>query len=414
MHPVGCRARSAKKRAKCLGMRSSKEVWSPVSKMEWVRCNSCGYYPSSLTRLSIFLTSCGHLVCSKCLERAPTTDKPGCLQCRQPCKVVKLGPDSQPGPDVTFYFSDETSAIKKLLHAAQFQKMHYEQRAAMAKRKRLPWEIKEGERQEKEMIELVELLDKLTVPSANVLEGVREKARKAGIQPSLSQEFNCSRPNSPSCSPTPTVQQQLHPNNAQLQTPIMRPRQGYSFSPATKPIQPLNRSPAMQQRSDVASPLFIPLMSKCATQQQHNTIASPLSTPLMPRCATTMPGGADPRVTANLLTQSQLQNWSQSQQQRQQSPGVAVDTMMTPTQTVGPHHSIMNTTHHNIMASRPALGMQQLSIHPLNSVHSMHTNAVGSGGAVATQGVICRTRAVGRTTPLTMVPGSVLSQAASH
>ena len=368
--------------------------------MEWVRCNSCGYYPSSLTRLSIFLTSCGHLVCSKCLERVPATDKPGkvgCLQCRQPCKTVKLGPDSQPGPDVTFYFSDEVSAVKKLLQAAQFQKMHYELGAEMAKRKRLLWELKEGERQEKELAELGEMLDKLTIPLANVLEGVREKARRAGIQLPLSQEFNRSHPNSPSCSrsPAPTAQhQQLHPNSAQLQTPTMRPRQGYSFSPAAKPIQPLNRSPAMQQ-------------------QQHSNITSPLSTPLMSKRASTIPGSADPRVTANLMTQSQLQSWSQSQQQQRQSPGAPVVGMMTPPQTAEPRHSIMHGHHNNIiMGNRPALGMHQHSMHPLNSVHSMHSSA-----AVATHGVSGRAQAVavGRSSmPLTMVPGSVLSQAASR
>ena len=362
--------------------------------MEWVRCNSCGYYPSSLTRLSIFLTSCGHLTCSKCLERAPATDKPemvGCLQCGQPCKTVKLGPDSQPGPDVTFYFSDEVSAVKKLLQAAQFQKMHYELGAEMTKRKRLLREIKEGERQEKELAELGEMLDKLTIPSANVLEGVREKARRAGIQLPLSQEFNRGHPNSPSYShsPIPTAQhQRLHPNSAQLQTPTMRPRQGYSFSPLAKPIQPLNQSPAVQQ-------------------QQCSNITSSLSTPLMSKCASAIPGSADPRVTANLMTQSQLQTWSQSQQQQQrQSPGAPVVGVMTPSQTAGPHHS----GHH--MANRPALGVHQHNMHPLNSVHSMHT-----GVAVATQGVSGRAQAVavGRSsTPLTMVPGSVLSQAASR
>ena len=83
---------------------------------------------------------------------------------------------------------------------------------------------------------------------------------------------------------------------------------------------------------------------------------------------------------------------------------------MTPPQTAGPRHSIMHG-HHN-MVSRPALGVHQHNTHPLNSIHSMHT-----GIAVATQGVSGRAQAVavGRSsTPLTMVPGSVLSQAASR
>lgn len=393
--------------------------------MEWVRCNSCGYYPSSLKRLSIFLTSCGHLACSKCLERAPATDKPGmvgCLQCRQPCKTVKLGPDSQPGPDVTFYFSDEVSAVKKLLQAAQFQKMHYELGAEMAKRKRLLWEIKEGERQEKELAELGGMLEKLTIPLAHVLEGVREKAKRAGIQLPLSQADR-NRPNSPSCSPSPSAprhQQQLHPpppRSAQLQTPTtMRPRQqGYSFSPSVvKPIQPLNRSPATIQQQHHQQ------------QQQRSSInASPLSTTplMMSKCATpasaVIPGSTDPRVTANLMTQSQLQNWSQSHAAQQQS------VTMTPTQPVaglGPRHSIM---HNNTVASRPGIGLGtgvhcgQYNMHPLNSVRSMHTPSatlVGNHGGVGDR---AQAVAVGRSTrtcsmPLTMVPGSALSQAASH
>ena len=407
--------------------------------MEWVRCNSCGYYPSSLKRLSIFLTSCGHLACSKCLERAPATDKPGmvgCLQCRQPCKTVKLGPDSQPGPDVTFYFSDEVSAVKKLLQAAQFQKMHYELGAEMAKRKRLLWEIKEGERQEKELAELGGMLEKLTIPLAQVLEGVREKAKRAGIQLPLSQDR--SRPNSPSCSPAPPRhQQQLHPpppNNAQLQTPTMRPRQqGYSFSPSVvKPIQSLNRSPATIQQQH-------------HQQQQRSSInASPLSTTqlMMSKCSTpasaVIPGSTDPRVTANLMTQSQLQNWSQShtaqQQQLRQSPagtGVAMGSgTMTPTQpaagSLGPRHSIM---HNNTVASRPGIGLGaglhhgQHNMHPLNSVRSMHTpSAIGGSAAIGSHSVVgdrAQAVAAGRSTrtcsmPLTMVPGSVLSQAASR
>ena len=412
--------------------------------MEWVRCNSCGYYPSSLTRLSIFLTSCGHLSCSKCLERAPATEKPGmvgCLQCRQPCKTVKLGPDSQPGPDVTFYFSDEVSAVKKLLQAAQFQKMHYELGAEMAKRKRLLWEIKEGERQEKELVELGGMLEKLTIPLAHVLEGVREKAKRAGIQLPLSQEFNNrSRPNSPSCSPAPAAQQhqqQLHPppnSGAQLQTPTTRPnrQQGYSFSPGI--IQPLtNRSPATIQQQHHQH------------QQQHSSInASPLSTtPLMmskyATASAAIPGSADPRVTANLMTQSQLQNWSQShaqQQLRQQSPGgtgaaMGSVTTMTPTQTAGSRYNIMHSQYNNNVASRPGVGLGagvhhgQHNMHPLNSVRSMHTpSAIGGSAAIGSHGGVgdrAQAVAVGRSTrtmscgmPLTMVPGSVLSQAASR
>lgn len=402
---------TARARAKCLSMRTSKKIKTPAAKMEWVRCNSCGYYPSSLKRFSIFLTSCGHLVCSKCLEGASATDTPRCLQCRQPCKFVKLGPDSQPGPDVTFYFNDEVSAVKKLLQAAQFQKTNYELGAEMAKRARLLREIKEREsRQEKVLADLGETVYKLTVPLANVLGGVQNKAKRVGIQLPLSQEFNCSHPSTPSCSParTPTAQHhQLHPNSAQLQTPTMRPRQCYSFSPAPKSI---NQSPAIQQR-----------------QQQHSSInASPLSTPpLMSKFATGTPGSADPRITANLMTQSRLQNWSQSQKQQQQQPlrrspstGVAMGGMMTPPQSTGLHHGITHS--HKSVTNRPGpTGVLhgQHNMHPLNSVHSMHTSSTAS---IANQRVSGKAQAVavGRGTrgrvPLTMVPGSVLSQAASR
>ena len=394
--------------------------------MEWVRCNSCGYYPCSLTRLSIFLTSCGHLVCSKCLERADATGiKPGtvvCLQCRQPCKTVKLGPDSQPGPEVTFYFGDEVSAVKKLLQTVQFQKMHYELGTEMAKRKRLLWEIKEGERQEKELVDLGVTLDKLKTPLANVLESVGEKARRASsIQLPHPQGCTISRRsdstnNSPLCSP---VQQQMHSNNIQLQQPppTLRTRPPYPFNAATnQPNQSFNpRSPAAQQhtRSAVLS-LSTPLMSKPVTTvpgvdprviarspaPQHVGTASPFSTPLMPKLATAPGNGitrslptqhgaipaVDPRLNPNLL------NWSQSQHQQRQSLAPGVGGVMTPIQNVGPHH--MHGYHTGKTAN---FGVQQHTIHPLNSVRSMHAslNATGITGR-------------------TMVPGSVLSQAAPH
>jgi hypothetical protein len=339
--------------------------------------------------------------------------------------------------------------VKKLLQAAQFQKMHYELGAEMAKRKRLLWEIKEGERQEKELADLDKLLEKLTIPLANVLEGVREKAKRAGIQLPLSQEFNRSRPNSPSCSPSPAAHQhqQLRPtpNSAQLQTPItMRSnrQQGYSFSPAVNSIQSLNRSSATIQQHHHQQ------------QQRSGSInASPLSTPLMQmssKCATpsaAIPGSADPRVTANLMTQSQLQTWSQSQLQHQQqqqqqlfkqSPapggtGMAMGvTAMIPTRpAAGAHHnSIMHSQYNTVANSRPGVGLGmhhgQHNMHPLNSIHSMHTpSAIGGSAVVAAShgGVGGRAQAVamGRSTrtmscsmPLTMAPGSVLSQAASR
>lgn len=417
--------------------------------MEWVRCNSCGYYPSSLTRFSVFLTSCGHLCCSKCLEGAPDTGRPGmvgCLKCGQPCKTVKLGPDSQPGPDVTFYFSDVESTVKKFLQVAQFQKTHYEVGAKMAKKKRLLMERKEGDRRGKELAELDEMLDKLTVPLAKVLEGVREKTRRAGIQLPLPQEPNHNRPNptscSPataqhqqqlhsiscslaaaqhhpiSCSPAPTTaaaqHQQLHPSTPQLQT---RPRQqGCSFSPVTtKPIQPINRSPAMQQQQQLrhinASPISTPLMSKCPTTTTTTTAA--------------MPGSVDPRVTANLMAQSQLQNWSQSHAhihtQRQllrQSPaaiGVAmgVSQMMTPPQMAAEPRYSTSMLHNQHTTALGVYHGQQHNKHPLNFVYSMHTNAAGTATiATSAPNVSGRAHPTGRSVVIrTTAPGSVLSQA---
>ncbi len=336
--------------------------------------------------------------------------------------------------------------MKKLLQAAQFQKMHYELGAEMAKRKRLLREIKEGERQEKELADLDKLLEKLTIPLANVLEGVREKAKRTGIQLPPSQEFNRSRPNSPSCSPSPATHQHqqlrpITPNSAQLQTPAtMRSnrQQGYSFSPAVNPLP--NRSPATIQQHHHHQ-----------QQQRSGSInASPLSTPLMQMSSkyatpsAAIPGSVDPRVTANLMTQSQLQTWSQSQLQQQQqqlfkqSPapggtGMAMGvTTMIPTQpAAGAHHnSIMHSQYNTVANSRPGVGLGmhhgQHNMHPLNSVQSMHTpSAIGGSGAVAPShgGVGGRVQAVamGRSSramscsmPLTMAPGSVLSQAASR
>ena len=330
-----------------------------IMSMEWVRCNRCGYYPSSLTRISIFLTNCGHLVCSKCLERAPTIDEPECVQCRKPCKTVKLGPDSRPGPEITFYFGDQLSAVKKLQQAVEFQKMHYDLGTEMVKRERLLREITEAERRIKEMEELGQKIAEQEAPLSTILQALRKKAEMAGIQ-------------------LPSPAQQQHSNNVPQQTQMRSRRQGsssFSASGATNSTRPLNRSSA-----------------------QHGSVGSPVSTPVMSKRA--MSG--DPRVAANLMTQSQLQNWSQShaqQRHHQQSPGVG---MTTPTHTVGPHHNTVHGQRHN---SRPTHGVQQHNMHPLNSVHSMHTTTAAS--AISTGGVSADMGA-----RKSLVPGSSLSQAA--
>ena len=273
--------------------------------MEWVRCNSCGYYPSSLTRLSIFLTNCGHLVCSKCLERVPTSmnDKPGvveCLVCKQPCKTVKLGPDSRPGPDVTFYFGNQLSAVKKVQQAVEFQRMHQDALSETVKRERMLLEIKEAERQENELSEIAKKVEASGHYLSIVLQGLQDLEKTAGA-------------------------------GTHIPSPYKFTKNGQGCSSRHPSISPAQRSNRMENTRHLSTPLTVSLSghghsgqrgstSTVSNRPQILTTASPVSTRPGPRGVLS---SGDPRVTANLMTQKQMQNWTQQSPHQQQQSGMA-------------------------------------------------------------------------------------------
>lgn len=356
-----------------------------------MRCNSCGYYPSSLSTLTLHLTSCGHLVCSKCLEGSATSttqseppESVECLECKQPCKTVEVGPDSEPGPDVKFYFNEETEMVKKVLQAAMFQNMHYEVRVELEKRERLLPEIGEAQRQEKELADIEEKVAASQVSS--LLEAVREKFKNYLTPP---QELNSQQTSHASPSQSGVQSTVLQPTTSMpLYNDSSLAGQTYSAQPSMS--VPLNKYSSLpgqnypvQERSSTLTPPHRP--------PSRSFVTPPTSAPQSKGSMS-----CDTRVKANLLAQSQMQNWSQ-----QQHPQQKQSTSKTPIFSRGVHHF-----------TRPVYSPQLQ--HPLNSVHTMYrapgSANVGRNGSTATGGPYTP-QAMARRSTVTrsLVPGSTLS-----
>lgn len=310
--------------------------------MEWARCNSCGYYPSPLTRLSIFLTSCRHLVCSQCLQRAtkPSMAPRGivCLVCKQPCKMVQLGPHSRPGPGVTFLFGEPLSAIKKVQQTVMFQKMHQDVATEMAKRERLLSEIIKIHRQVKELTNLKKRIASSQIRA--VLQVVQEKAISAGINPPTTRNKNSPCTGQVHASPSPGVSRQWNHNpfiTSGRGYPAQGMRQGGSAMPTPSPS---NKPP---NGSSIVS--SVTGQSGCA---------------------------GDPRLRANLMSQIQMQNWAQKPLQCQQRPATGRAAL-----TSIPATGAMHQMHSNPTTPSPALH------HPLKSVYHKHTPASGIMSAIS-------------------------------
>lgn len=312
--------------------------------MEWVRCNSCGYYPSPLTRLSIFITSCRHLVCRKCLEKAtkPSTVPGGivCLVCKQPCKTVQLGPHSRPGPGVTFLFGEPLSAIKKVQQTIMFQKIHQDVATGMAKRERLLSEIKKIERQEKELTNLREKISSSQIEA--VLQVVKEKAINAGINAPTIRNKNSPCTGQVHASPSPSVPYKS--NHNPLISGRGYPAQGMRKGGAAMPTPSPNNGPPSRSNNIVSS---VTGQSGCA---------------------------GDLRLQANLVTPTQMQNWPQKQLHCQQRPA-AGRAALAPIRATGAVHQM----HNNQPMQSPALHNPLKSVYHMHTPGSMITSATGGG-----------------------------------
>ncbi|RVE48582.1 hypothetical protein evm_006771 [Chilo suppressalis] len=86
--------------------------------MDWIHCNNC--FAQLEPRITLNLTSCGHMFCSNCLETG--VEENTCLICRIPCSIMKLVPDMK--PEIQDYFTDPEEIIKKTCEVLQFQRQH--------------------------------------------------------------------------------------------------------------------------------------------------------------------------------------------------------------------------------------------------------------------------------------------------
>ncbi|XP_013134238.1 PREDICTED: RING finger protein 212B-like [Papilio polytes] len=86
--------------------------------MDWIHCNKC--FMQLEQRITLHLTSCGHMFCNICLEKDATQNT--CFICRVPCTTMKLEPDMN--TEVQDYFTDPEEIIKKSWEVLRFQKQH--------------------------------------------------------------------------------------------------------------------------------------------------------------------------------------------------------------------------------------------------------------------------------------------------
>ena len=160
--------------------------------MDWVRCNSCFFLPTPHTKFSLYLTSCGHIVCSNCctkaLIRAPSGHStpntlPACLVCHKTCSPALLGKEAQLNKDIMFYFTDPVVVLKKLQQAAGFQRMNGEKQTEWQRQKIILDKITKA-RKHRENVAIVQShFEANHHRLLQVLEAVRQKAASVGVQP---------------------------------------------------------------------------------------------------------------------------------------------------------------------------------------------------------------------------------------
>ena len=135
-------------------------------------CNSCFFQPTPHTKSFLYLTSCGHIVCSNCctraLSRAPSGHStpntlPACLVCHKTCSLALLGKEAQLNKDIMFYFTDPVVVLKKLQQAAEFQRMNCEKQTEWQRQKIILDKITKARKHREKMLRLFKVILKPTI-----------------------------------------------------------------------------------------------------------------------------------------------------------------------------------------------------------------------------------------------------------
>ena len=369
--------------------------------MEWMRCNSCGYSPSALTSLSVYVTNCGHLVCSQCLAKnAPaaqsaTSQQLVCLVCRQTCKAVKFhGPDSQAGPDVKAYFCDPLLALNQVVRAANFHKSFYERGFEMVKRERLSLDIREAQAQGKQLSSLREKLETSQIDV--LLQGIREKTEKLLRQAQIQQVTPRGCPGTPNAS-LPNLAMAAR-GGVRVQLPQQQQRQGSQFPFRGTPL--VNRHGSV---SNQGSAVRLQTLTPSGGHSRNMTgITSPAALTTTPQQHLASGStSVDHRVKSNLHSQMQIQK------RTQQWPSTKPVGVTPPARGQATR---LSETH---QLSRPLISTP---LHPLSSVHDMRTSTPHKGNANYYRSDIAslvQARRRAQSMP-GHIPGSSLSQASIH
>ena len=137
-----------------------------------------------MSKICIFLTSCGHFICNRCLgdSNVVTDGKTTCKSCSQSCSIVKLIPN-QLNPEVRYYFSDVVSVLKKVVQTAEFQKTHRDANFELRRRARVLENTRELDEKVKKVKEQREQLDAVLPKLSRLAEFVRQEASNMGIDP---------------------------------------------------------------------------------------------------------------------------------------------------------------------------------------------------------------------------------------
>lgn len=389
--------------------------------MDWVRCNSCFFQPTPHTKFSLYLTSCGHIVCSNCctkaLSRAPSGHStpntlPACLVCHKPCSLALLGKQAQLNKDIMFYFTDPVVVLKKLVQAAEFQRMNYAKQTEWQKQRRILTEITKARKQCESVTIVQSHFEANHHRLLQVLEALRQKAASAGLQSGVccvtlrSSRTNTPRqrtpqtpmdtdpPSSRTCTPSgqsvqefptrgnsqvtsvPSRMSNTHPHvlggqapgNGRLQnvrrmSSTTTPRGSLSSavvtpSGAIRPSPVHNVPSPVTNRQQAQSPQ-LQSVSGChnARTLPQPGITQQFQSHLQPgyqSVPTERGAHCDPRVSMNLLSQHQMQKQARSHSQNQPTSTPRISSNTPSMFAVPQQQSFPSVTNHSLLTPRSA------------------------------------------------------------
>ncbi|XP_023321764.1 RING finger protein 212B isoform X2 [Eurytemora carolleeae] len=84
--------------------------------MSWVHCNLCFVSPEEDRRVRLNFSSCGKIVCMKCLPKLKNRE---CKACKNKCRSLEL--NSNTPKEVTELFSDPMKNLKVIFKSMSFQ-----------------------------------------------------------------------------------------------------------------------------------------------------------------------------------------------------------------------------------------------------------------------------------------------------